>query len=44
MLLNEVGRMRVRLGIDQIRDIALLPQFNGFGFMSRNMRVAHRRK
>ena len=44
MVSNEIGSMSVWLRIDQIGDIALLPQFDRFGFMCRNVRVAHRRK
>ena len=41
MSFDKFRGMRIGIGIDQIGDVALLPQLDGFGFMVGNMRVAH---
>jgi len=44
MLGNEFRGVRVRLGIEEIGDIPLLPQLNGLGSMCARMSVAHARE
>ena len=42
MLGDEFRRVAIWFGIDEVRDVPLLPQFDDFRFVSRDMGVAHR--
>jgi hypothetical protein len=44
MSFNKICRVGLRLSINQIGNIALLPYLNRFGFVCGDVRITHRRK